>query len=156
MAKIKYTFKDLCKDVRRMLPAHLHATGEGEDFIWIATDDYDVGVYPMHYEIRLKDGFVYAEVHCESKGVITYVETDGTHRTLQERFVTYFDNVQKKNFVKVNPGHYRKNGYRWYRLKKSGVSLADINCANKVLKNIQKMVGLTQKYLLGLMGKVFE
>ena len=65
MAKIKYTFKDLCKDVRRILPAHLHATGEGNDFIWIATDDYDIGVYPMHYEIRLEDGFVYAEVHSE-------------------------------------------------------------------------------------------
>ena len=155
MAKIKYTFKDLCNEVRRILPAHLHATGEGDDFIWIATDDYDIGVYPMHYEIRLENSKVYAEVHFESKGVIAYVETDGSHIALQERFVAYFDNAQKKNFIKVNPGPSGKNGYRWYRLKESGVSLADNNCAKKVLKNIQSMTRLTQKYLLGLMGKVF-
>lgn len=155
MAKIKYTFKDLCKDVKQNLPSCLHSTGEGEDFIWIATAGYDIGVYPIHYEIRLEKNKVYAEVHFESKGVITYVETDGSHRTLQERFVTYFDNAQKRNFVKVNPGASGKNGYRWYRLKKSGVSLVDKNCTKKVLQNIQRVTRLTQNYLLGLMGKVF-
>lgn len=153
---MSYSFSNLRKDLKsNMLATSLYVTKEASKFVWIATAGYDIGVYPIHYEIRLENSKVYAEVHFESKGVITYVETDGSHRTLQERFVTYFDNAQKRNFVKVNPGPSGKNGYRWYRLKESGVSLADINCAKKVLKNIQSMTRLTQNYLLGLMGKVF-
>lgn len=148
-----YDFKYLCNDLKALLRINLHPTKQADDFMWIATEEYDIGAYPMHYEIRLEKNKVYAEVHYESKDIITYEEKNETHRELQEQFVAYFDNNKNFGVVKLRTS---PKCYRWYRLKESGVDLADKNCAKRVLENVHRMVRLTQKDLLGLMGKVFE
>ena len=147
MAKIKYTFKDLCKDVRRILPAHLHATGEGNDFIWIATDDYDIGVYPMHYEIRLEDGFVYAEVHCESNGVITYVS--------RKKSKVFLDEFKKYCVSKGYRIVKDTNVHKWFRKNSNGVKFQKY-CVYRILADIIDLEKDSHTDLSKLMRNIFK
>ncbi len=147
MAKIKYAFKDLCKDVRHILPAHLHATGEGNDFIWIATDDYDIGVYPLHYEIRLEAGFVYAEVHCESNGTITYVSRKKSKVFLDE-FKKYC--VSKGYRIVKNT-----NVHKWFRKNSNGVKFQK-DCVYRILADIIDLEKDSHTDLSKLMRNIFK
>jgi len=135
-----YLFNKLCDELETEMEKKtagkssggiLHTIKQTSVCMWLATEGYNIGAYPMHYEIRLEKGKVYAEVHYESKAMITYVEKDETHKELQGQFVTYFDNNKNFEVVKLRTS---PKCYRWYRLKKSGVDLVDKNCKKRFLK----------------------
>lgn len=46
----EYDFSDLREDIKRMLPANLHSTKESNNFMWIATKNYDIGTYTFHLD----------------------------------------------------------------------------------------------------------
>lgn len=143
-----YDFKDLCKDLKHKLPANLHATKEEKDFMWIATKYYDIGAYPIHYEIRLENGKVYAEIHYESDGTISYI-SGKSNKDLYTEFQQLFS-VKKSYSCSKNT-----KTYLWYRKNNSGVDFNE-DCVEEVLNDLKTLVQDTRDDLLKLMNKTFK
>lgn len=145
---IVYDFRDLCEDLKRILPANFRTTYETDSFMWIATKEYDIGVYPMHYELRLekceKNEKVYVEIHCESDAKITYKSKD-----LMGEFQKYFS--KKNGYMCVK----NTKTYKWYRRTDSGTVL-DEDCVDLVLSQLRDLVKDTRADLIKIMGNVFS
>lgn len=139
-----YDFKDLCMDLQRKLPANLHITKEGKNYVWIATKNYDIGTYPMHYEIRLQGRKVYTEIHYESEAIISLNSND-----CKTEFLNYFSG--KTNFELVQNS---TAFYYWYRIKDRGVRFEE-DCVDKVLDNLKELIQKTRDDLVDLMDKYF-
>lgn len=149
MKNNKYTFKKLCKEIRDLLPPNLHTTKETDTFMWIATETYDIGVYPIHYEIRLADEKVYSEIHYESASEIKTGK--GSTACLKNDFKKTIGKINSLTPAIPGPEH---SFYQWYRIKESGVDLSD-NCSCEVLAEMEKLIKKTQSKILKLMKKVF-
>lgn len=138
----EYNFNDLCEDLRRKLPVNLHATKEGKDFLWIATKYYDIGTYPIHYEIRKERKKVYAEVHYESKQTISL-------KSNYSDLSTIFQNCCKKIGLKKVSNN--TAFYYWYRKEDDGIKFEE-GCVEDVLSKLMAIVKLTRKDLINLMN----
>ena len=116
--------------------------------MWIATKNYDIGVCPLHYEIRLQDECVFAEIHCESDAIITY--GGGNSKKFATEFYNYCKNKGYSTVVNNNG-----TSYQWFRKNCAGVKFEE-GCAVDVFNQLNDLIDVSRDDLLAMMEKIFS
>lgn len=126
-------------------------------FMWISHAHHEIGVQPVHYEIRVDNNKLFVEVHVESEILFScYSEVVNSIRIPLQDLVN-----QNKLELVSEPKKNNDSNYYWYKIPKQELSLVNVNTqeeidclVDKIFDDLVELDNLVGKQIKQVIEKV--